>query len=113
MMKWTSLGKAISVALLALTLTGRMLADDIPTFTQPEVNTFVKSYAQFADDYAAAYKAIKAGDSSKLQELQSKSAELQAEAIKMLGKLKPEEAEKFTAFITGCTQKISAAVQTQ
>ena len=111
MMKWTSLGKAIGVGLFALTLTGRILADEIPTFTEPEVNTFVKSYAQFADDYVVASKAIKAGDGSKIQELQSKSTELQAEAIKMMGKLKPEESDKFSTFITGCAQRISAAAQ--
>jgi hypothetical protein len=112
-MKWTSISKNISVALFALTLAGRMLADDIPTFSEPEVNTFVKSYAQFADDYLAAYKAMKAGDSSKIQALQSQSAELQNETTQMIGKLKPGEAEKFSAFVTACAHKISAVAETQ
>ena len=63
MRKWTSLIKAIGIALFALTVADRMLADDIPTFSEPEVNTFVKKYAQSSDDYVAADTAMKAGES--------------------------------------------------
>ena len=55
----TTLTKAIAVSLLTLFIAGRVLADDLPSFSEPEVNTFVKSYAQFVDDYIEAYKAAK------------------------------------------------------
>lgn len=74
---------------------------------------FVKSYAQFADDYVAAYKAMEAGDNTKLPAVQAKSTELQAEATQMAGKVKPDEAGRFSAFITACGQKITSAVQSQ
>jgi hypothetical protein len=112
-MKWTSFSKKISVALFALTLAGRALADDIPTFSEPEVNTFVKSYAQFTDDYVAACNAMKAGDSSKLQALQARATLLQNQTVGITGKLKPDEDSKFAAFITLCGQKISATAQSQ
>jgi hypothetical protein len=116
MRKWTSLIRTIGTGLFALSLltaADRVLAEDIPTFSAPEVNTFVKSYSEFADQYVAAYKALKAGDRSKIQELQSKSSELETEAANVTGKLKPEETDKFNAFVTSCTQRISAVSQSQ
>lgn len=95
-----------AILILALGFASQMFADDIPTFAEPEVNAFVKSYAQFIDDYAVAYKAIKAGDSSKMQALQSKSVELQTEAGQLSGKLKDDEKPKFQDFITKCAQKL-------
>src|SRR5271166_2311036 len=85
----------------------RLYADDIPTFSDPDVNTFVKSYAQFVMDYVEAYNAAKTGDNSKLQALQSKSRELQAQAAQIPGKIKPDEAERFSNFIGRCSEKIS------
>ena len=107
----TTLTKAIAVSLLTLFIAGRVLADDLPSFSEPEVNTFVKSYAQFVDDYIEAYKAAKSGDASKMQELQAKSPELQAQAAQLAGKIKPDETDKYKAFITSCMQKIVAAAR--
>ena len=95
-----------AILILALGLASQIFADDLPTFAEPEVNTFVKSYAQFIDDYSVAYKAMKAGDSSKMQALQSKSVELQTEAGQLSGKLKDDEKPKFQDFITKCAQKL-------
>jgi Skp family chaperone for outer membrane proteins len=95
-----------AILILALGLVSQIFADDPPTFAEPEVNAFVKSYAQFIDDYAAAYKAMKTGDNSKMQALQSKSAELQTEAGQLTGKLKDDEKPKFQDFITKCAQKL-------
>ena len=116
MRKWASLIKIIGAglsALFVLTAADRVLAEEIPTFSAPEVNTFVKSYSDFADEYVAAYKAMKAGDSSKIQELQSKSGELETQAAQVTGKVKPDETDKFNAFVTSCAQKISAVSQSQ
>ena len=95
-----------AILILALGFASQIFADDLPTFAAPEVNTFVKSYAQFIDDYAAAYKAMKAGDNSKMQALQSKSMELQTEAGQLMGKIKDDEKPKFQDFITKCAQKL-------
>lgn len=95
-----------AVLFLALGFASQIFADDLPTFAEPEVNAFVKSYAQFIDDYAGAYKAMKAGDNSKMQALQSKSMELQTDAGQLTGKLKDDEKPKFQDFITKCAQKL-------
>jgi hypothetical protein len=116
MRKWTSLIRIIGKGLLALsvlTAADKLLAEDIPAFSAPEVNAFVKSYSDFADQYVAAYKAMKAGDGSKIQELRSKSSELETEAAAVTGKLKPEETDKFNAFVASCAQRISAVSQSQ
>ena len=107
----TTLTKAIAVSLLTLFIAGRVLADDLPSFSEPEVNTFVKSYAQFVDDYIEAYKAAKSGDALKMQALQTKAPELQAQGGQLAGKIKPDETDKYKAFITSCMQKIVAAAQ--
>ena len=91
-------------------MTSRVLADDIPQFSDADVNTFVKTYAQFTSDYVEACNAVKAGDSSKMTALQSKAPELQAQAAQIAGKLKPEEAKKFQDFVTACAQKIVEAM---
>ena len=46
-----------------------------------------------------------------MQALQEKAPELQAQGTQLAGKIKPEEADKFKAFITSCIQKIAAAAQ--
>ena len=95
-----------AILILTLGFASQIFADELPAFAEPEVNAFVKSYAQFVDDYAAAYKAMKAGDNSKMQALQSKSMELQTEAGQLTGKLKDDEKPKFQDFITKCAQKL-------
>jgi len=92
---------------LVLAFGDRLFADDIPTFSDPDLNIFVKSYAQFVVDYVDAYKAAKTGDKSKLQALQSRTGELQAQAAEIPGQIKPDEAEKFSTFIDRCSEKIS------
>jgi hypothetical protein len=107
-MKTRSVLKAGSTLLFVVLAFGtRLFADDIPTFSDPDVSAFVKSYAQFVTDYVDAYKAAKNGDTSKLQALQPKSRDLQVQAAQIPGKIKPDEAEKFSAFIGRCSEKIA------
>jgi hypothetical protein len=90
-MKPRSPFKAVFAALLVVVSSaGHLFAEDVPTFSDPTVNTFVADYAKFVDDYAVAYKASKAGDQSKIQALQTKSQELQNEAGAVAGKVKPD-----------------------
>lgn len=89
----------------------RALGDDLPTFSEPEVNAFVKAYAELADETIAAYKEAKGGDSSKLQAVESKGDQLAGQVQELMGKLKADEAERFTAFVEKIAQKLEAATQ--
>jgi hypothetical protein len=102
---------ALATVLSVFALTARVFADDVPMFSDPDVNTFVKSYAQFVDDYVAALKAAKTGDNSKLASVQAKAGDLQSQATQASGKLKADENAKFQAFVATCTQKISDAAK--
>lgn len=102
--------------ILAVMVTGSLVAnrafgDDIPTFSDPDVTNFVKTYAQFVDDYVEAYKAVKAGDNTKITALQARAPQLQAQAAQVAGKLKPEESSKFQTFVTACSQKMLDAMK--
>jgi len=103
----STLKSACALLLIVIALTARLFADDMPTFSDTDVTTFVKSYSQFVTEYVDAYKAAKAGDNSKLQALEAKSQELQRQVAQIIGKIKPDEADKFSAFIGQCAQKIS------
>jgi hypothetical protein len=92
-------------------VTSRALGDDVPTFSDPDVTNFVKTYSDFVNDYIDAYKAAKAGDNSKITALQAKAPQLQAEAAQVAGKLKPEESSKFQTFVTACSQKMLDAMK--
>ena len=107
-MKTRSALKSACVLLLVVNaLAARLFADEIPTFSDADVNTFVKAYDQFVTEYVDAYKAAKAGDNSKLQAIEAKSQELQRQVPQIIGKIKPDETEKFSAFVGQCSQKIS------
>ena len=92
-------------------VTSRALGDDVPTFSDQAVTDFAKTYAQFVSDYIDAYKAAKAGDTSKISDLQKRAPQLQAQAAQVAGKLKPEESEKFQTFVTTCSQKMLDAMK--
>jgi hypothetical protein len=96
----------VAAAFSVFALTARAFADDVPTFADPDVTTFVKTYAQFVDDYVTALKAAKAGDNSKLADVQTKAGTLQSQATQAAGKLKPDESDKFQKFVAACSQKI-------
>jgi len=102
---------SLATAFSVFTFSAPALADDLPTFSDPDVNTFVKTYAQFVDDYITALKAAKTGDNSKLADVQTKAGALQTQATQAAGKLKPDESEKFQKFVATCSQKITDAVK--
>lgn len=116
---------ALSLALACVTFAGTVRADDAPpTFNDPDVTAFVKSYGDFADHYSANMKdymaAVKSGDTAKMQagaaKMQadtSKSAEIQAKASAMTGKIKPDEVQKFSAYLQKCAQKMADAAKPQ
>ncbi|HEY4783657.1 MAG TPA: hypothetical protein VIH54_17700, partial [Chthoniobacterales bacterium] len=105
--------RAIQVASLVLAaafsvseFTGRAFADSLPTFSDPVVNTFVKTYAQFIDSYV---DAAKTGDTARLASIQAKESELQQQLAQLTqpnGKVKQDEAEKLQNFLAAYKDKI-------
>ncbi len=92
---------------MAVSLTGKTLAaDDLPKFSDPEVTAYVKAYSDFTDQYIAASKAAKAGDNSKMASLEAKTQEMAKSSDTLAVKLKPEETEKFTEFLSKCAEKM-------
>jgi hypothetical protein len=81
-------------------------ADSLPTFSDPMVNTFVKTYSQFVDSYV---DAAKTGDTARLTGIQAKESELQQQLGQLTqpnGKVKQEEGEKFQNFLATYKEKI-------
>ena len=110
----------LSLALLAIT--GSVRADDVPKFSDPDVNAFVKSYTEFTDEYSAVMKdymaAMKNNDTAKMQlsakqvqDIQTKSADIQSKAATVGSKVKPDEAQKFTDYMKACVQRITDATK--
>src|SRR5258708_39709839 len=85
-------------AFSAFGLPGHAFADGPPTFSDPVVNTFVKSYSQFVDSYV---DAAKTGDTAKLAGIQAKESELQQQLAQLTqpnGKVKQDEGASFRLF---------------
>jgi len=112
-MKTRSALKKLLTVFLALPICGILaLADDAPTFSDPDVNAFVKAWAQQVGDTAAVYRHIKTGALSsaiqELQVLQSKTQELNTQAVTVVHKLKPDEKATFLRYISDCDAKETA-----
>jgi|ERR1700693_1237034 len=93
----------------------RVLADDVPTFSDPDVNVFLKSWSQNTEslcqlmDEIVTNKAIDASDMSTVLALQSRAEELAAQAARIARKLKPDEKEKFMGYWTQCNKNFDDA----
>ncbi len=96
----------LAAAFSAFGLAGRAFADGLPTFSDPVVNTFVKTYSQFVDSYV---DAAKTGDTTKLAGIQAKESELQQQLAQLTqpnGKVKQDEGAKFQTFLATYKEKI-------
>lgn len=104
----------------AFAATGIVRADDVPTFSDPDVTAYVKAYGEFADHYSADMKdymaATKSGDTAKMQaaaaKMQPDSAKAQEMSTKtatISGKVKPDEVQKFSGYLQKCAQKMADA----
>ena len=95
---------------LGLALAAPAFADeDLPKFTDPDVTAYIKAYAEFIDQYIAAAKAAKAGDTSKMAGVDAKNQELQKMSEKLAPKLKPEEVERFSDYLSKSTERMANA----
>ena len=125
--RFSTLRRHLGLLCLSLVLfTGVSLvrADDVPTFSDPEVTAFAKSYGEFADHYSADMKnymaTMKTGDTAKMQEAAKKMQDNAAQAQAMISKsatvsakIKPDETQKLTAYLQKCAQKMADAAKPQ
>ena len=88
-------------------------ADELPKFSDAEVNQFVSQYADFVTKYIQAYQAAKAGNPSAFDQLKTLVKQLQDEVAKVAEKLrsKPEEAQRYEQFIADYTEKMVDATK--
>ena len=88
-------------------------ADELPKFSDAEVNQFVRQYADFVTKYIQAYQAAKAGNPSAFDQLKTQVKQLQDEVTKVADKLKakPEEAQRYEQFIANYTEKMVDAAK--
>ncbi len=80
-------------------------ATGVPTFSDPDVNAYVKAY----EDYIAAYKAaVESKDMSKMGDLGKMGQDLAAKATAASQKLanNPEEAQKLADYMTARSAEI-------
>jgi hypothetical protein len=87
-------------------------ADELPKFSDQEVNDFVSDYAKLVTNYIQAYKAAK-GNPSAFEQLKTQVTQLQDEVAKVAEKLrsKPEEVPRYEQFIATYTQKMIDATK--
>jgi hypothetical protein len=84
-------------------------ADELPKFSDAEVNQFVGQYADFVTKYIQAYhQAAKTGNPAAFEQLKTQVQQLQDEVAKVAEKLKakPEEAQRYEQFIANYTEKM-------
>lgn len=112
----------LGCSLAFLTCAAVVRADDTPTFSDPAVTAFAKDYSTFVDQYAVLMKdymgAVKANDTAKMQasaakmqEFQTKVQDLQTKGAALQGKVKPDEAQKFSDYMQACVKKMTDALQ--
>ncbi len=82
----------------------------VPTFSDPEVQAYVNDYTAFVNSYLDAYKAK---DMTKVQELGTKMQEWSGRSMTIGQKLAahPDEAKKFTDYMTKLSQDWANAAQ--
>jgi hypothetical protein len=82
------------------------VASDAPTFSNEEVNKGLAEYKSMINDYVAA---IESKDQAKITDLTTKAQAVSASMSSWAAKLKPEETQKFSEYMTKLSQEWSAA----
>ena len=103
----------LAAALLVVLFPKSVWADELPKFSDAEVNSFVNDYAAFVTKYIQAYQAAKAGNQSQFAQLKTQVKQLQDQVTKVAEKLrsKPDEAQRYEQFIADYTEKIIDATK--
>jgi predicted small lipoprotein YifL len=84
------------------------IASDVPSFSDEAVTKFCKDYKAALDETLDAYKSK---DSKKIQEIQAKFTKISQEAGGLGGKIKQDEMQKYSDFMTKISTEYSKAVQ--
>jgi hypothetical protein len=107
-------GLLLVASILALELSAlRTRADELPKFSDAEVNQFVSQFADLVTKYIQAYQTAKAGNPSAFDQLKTQVKQLEDEVPKVGEKLKakPEEAQRYEEFIANYTEKMIDATK--
>ncbi|WP_231427077.1 hypothetical protein [Pedobacter sp. Leaf250] len=81
---------------------------DVPTFSSDEVNKGLAEYAKLKDEYIAA---LKSKNQTEIQALSTKYSTWAQTASTWASKLKPDEVQKYSDYMTKLSQEWSAAAQ--
>jgi uncharacterized phage infection (PIP) family protein YhgE len=111
---WIRWGLVLVASILTQELsTLRTKADELPKFSDDEVNQFVGQYADLVTKYIQAYQAAKTGNPSAFDQLKTQVKQLQDEVAKVAEKLKtkPDEAQRYEQFIANYTEKMIDATK--
>ncbi len=87
------------------------MTDGLPAFSNAQVDSFIKKYEQFANDYLAAIRALNSGDDAKIQAMADRSGEMLDTIPKMAALLQPDEKQKYEAYLNGWKEKLEAATK--
>ena len=112
----------LAFAFLAFASVSR--ADDVPTFSDPDVTAFARDYHTFVDEYTVIMKeymaAVKSNDTAKMQasaekaqKYQTRVQELQTKGAGLQGKVKPDEAQRFSEYMQKEVKKLTDSLQAQ
>src|SRR5258708_13677942 len=98
----------LAAALLVVLFPKSVGADELPKFSDAEVNQFVSQYADLVTKYIQAYQAAKAGNLSQFTQVKTQVKQLQDQVTKVAEKLrsKPEETPRYEQSIAAQTQKM-------
>ena len=98
----------VEVAATAADNVASDIASDVPSFSDEAVTKFCKDYKAALDETLDAYKSK---DSKKIQEVQAKFTRITQEATSLGGKIKQDEMQKYSDFMTKISTDYSKAVQ--
>src|SRR5258708_3717522 len=103
----------LAAALLVVLFPKSVGADELPKFSDAEVNQFVSQYADLVTKYIQAYQAAKAGNLSQFTQVKTQVKQLQDQVTKVAEKLrsKPEETQRYEQFIADYTEKMITATK--
>src|SRR5260370_17448442 len=100
-LKRFSIGSLAAVLLVVL-FPKSVWADELPKFSDAEVNQFVSQYADLVTKYIQAYQAAKAGNLSQFTQVKAQVKQLQDQVTKLADKFrsKQEETQPHEQFIS-------------
>ena len=109
------LNRFACAAALAFAFVATAPAADLPKFSDPTVNAFVKDYSAYTDESIALNKEVLADPSKatspKMMALMAKAETMMNQMSAAEAKLKPDEKEKFAKFFSDCSQRMAEGMK--